>query len=287
MLTNMIRSLSIICLLTIISINLPTKVVANEKESTHKKILVTAATGELGRAICTYLASVGYDLLIAGRNAEKTTALALSLKKAYPQVDISKTIIDFSDIKTIENAATATSKQMLHGIVLIAPRPSLSTTEMPTSKQWSVAFAETFIAPLAVLQAFSNHINQQGSIVIMSGLTSKFYIPTYPNTNVIRLAWSGEIKNLMHFFSKQTIRVNAVSPGIILTDYHINRIKEKAAKNRLTYEQQLEQETNHIPSKAYGTTLDVAHLVSFLLSSTSNHLNGVNIALDGGECSNY
>jgi 3-oxoacyl-[acyl-carrier protein] reductase len=284
---NMRRLFFIFIVSLLIIINLAGSAVALEAKSQHKKVLVTAATGELGRAICNYLASQGYDLLVTGRNQDKITELVLSLKKTYPKVNISKTIIDFSDIKTIEEAATTTKEQSLTGIVLITPRPSLSTTAIPTPTQWSVAFAETFIAPLAVLQAFSGHINKNGSIVIISGLTSKFYMPNYPHTNVIRLAWSGELKNLTYFFSKQTVRVNAVSPGIILTDHHIGRIKEKAAKNSLTYDQQLQQETNHIPLKTYGTPLDVASLVCFLLGPTSKHLNGVNIPLDGGECMTY
>ena len=60
-------------------------------------IMVTAATGALGKAICEQLASEGYDLLITGRNLEKIDALKKMLNSKYQEVHVQSVIIDFSD----------------------------------------------------------------------------------------------------------------------------------------------------------------------------------------------
>ncbi|RZI45796.1 SDR family oxidoreductase [Candidatus Finniella inopinata] len=254
---------------------------------TKNTIMVTAATGELGQAICEQLAFKGNNLVIAGRNPEKIEALKKSLNSKYKEIQVQSIHIDFSDTKTIEDAAKIVSQNSLKGIVLIGPRPLLSREGIPDKGKWAKVFEETFIAPLEVVRSFQPHLQNNGSIVIISGNSSKNYLPSYPNTNVIRLAWTGEIKNLMHFFGERKIRVNAISPGVILTNHHIERITAKAASNKVTFEEQLAKDTAAIPLKSYGKPDDVGNLVSFLLSTKSDHLNGTNIVLDGGESNAY
>ena len=249
--------------------------------------MVTAATGAFGNAVCSTLASEGYDLIIAGRNQQKLADLENKLKVQYKDITIQSILIDFSDIKTIEDAAKQISKIPIHGIVLIGPRPGLSKDVIPSKEEWSQVFSETFIAPLEVLRLFGPQIQDNGSIIVVSGNSSKSYLPSSPNTNVIRLAWSGEIKNLAHFFGGRKIRVNAISPGPILTQFHQDKINAKALSNNITFAEQLEKDTSAIPLKSYGKTEDVANLIAFLVSAKSAHLNGANILLDGGESNAY
>lgn len=259
----------------------------NASEHSPKNIImVTAATGAFGNAVCSALASEGYDLIIAGRNRQKLADLENKLKTQYKEITIQSILIDFSDIKTIEDAAKQIS-QPIHGIVLIGPRPVLSKDVIPSKEEWSQVFSETFIAPLEVLRLFGPQIQDNGSVVVILGNSSKSYLPSYPNTNVIRLAWSGEIKNLTHFFGGRKIRVNAISPGPILTQFHRDKINAKALSNNIAFEEQLAKDTSTIPLKSYGKTQDVANLIAFLMSAKSAHLNGNNVLLDGGESSAY
>jgi len=166
-------------------------------------ILVTAATGGLGEAISMHLASEGCDLILAGRNPVKLDALKSKIRNEYAGVELESVLIDFSDTKTIPESAIKFEKDSIDGIVLIGPRPSLSKKNIPSKEEWSACFNETFIAPLEVVRSFEEKIKDGGSIVVMSGSTSKSYMPNYPNTNVIRLAWTGEVKNLACFFGKR------------------------------------------------------------------------------------
>jgi 3-oxoacyl-[acyl-carrier protein] reductase len=252
-----------------------------------KRILVTASTGALGEAISYSLAAEGYNMIIAGRNDERLEALKKRLEAKNRKITVDTAIIDFSNHKTIEESAKKFSKTQINGIVLITPRSILTKDDIPSSQEWSKAFAETFIEPLEVVRLFSPKLSNNSSIVVISGASSKNYLPNYPNTNVIKLAWVGEIKNLMHFFAPQKIRANVVSPGVILTQHHRDNIKKKATMNNITFDEQIARDTSSIPMKSYGTTDDVSSLVLFLLSNKAGHLNGTNILLDGGESNNY
>lgn len=252
----------------------------------NNTIMITAA-GAFGEAISASLAAEGYNLIIAGRNQKKLDSLQNRLKAKHKHIIIQSIIIDFLDTQTIEDAGKKISENIIKGIVLIGPRPLLSKSGIPHKEEWSRVFSETFIGPLEVIRIFGPQIQNNGSIVIISGNSSKNYLPNYPNTNVIRLAWVGEVKNLVHFFGQRKIRVNAVSPGPIFTLHHREKINEKALSNKVTFEEQLIKETTSIPLKSYGTTDDVANLISFLLSVKSAHLNGMNLVLDGGESNAY
>lgn len=48
---------------------------------------------------------------------------------------------------------------------------------------------------------------------------------------------ASELKDLMYFFSPQKIRVNAISPCIILIQYHTTNIKQHAQENGINFEE--------------------------------------------------
>jgi 3-oxoacyl-[acyl-carrier protein] reductase len=270
----------IIFIMVILNIVCPAEVYA-------KTILITASTSYFGEAISLQLASEGYDLILAGRNQEKLNTLKGKILKKSDKTKINTVYIDFSKLQTIKKLTTNLESEKIDGIVLIAPRPELSKTNIPSPEEWEKVFKETFIAPLECIRLFEPFTNDNSSIVIISGNSSKEYLPNYPNVNVIRLAWTGEIKNLAHFMSSRKIRVNAISPGLILTPYHIERITKEAKNNHLTFEEQLQKRTAAIPSGRYGSLADVSSLVSFLLSKQSTQINSSNITLDGGQSNVY
>ena len=169
----------------------------------NSTILITAATGAFGEAVSFSLAAEGYNLLVAGRDQKKLDDLQKRLKEKFQSISVKSIIIDFSNTKTIEDAVKQISHN-LNGVVLIGPRPLFyGKDSIPAQKEWNRVFSETFTGPLEVLRLFSPMIQDNGSIVIISGNSSKNYLPNYPNTNVIRLAWTGELKNLVHFFCNQ------------------------------------------------------------------------------------
>jgi 3-oxoacyl-[acyl-carrier protein] reductase len=67
------------------------------------------------------------------------------------------------------------------------------------------------------------------------------------------------------------IQVNAVLPGVIMTDM-TQRIRKRAGEMLL----------KNIPSERFGEPMDVAHLVLFLASEKSDYITGQAIAVDGG-----
>ena len=250
-------------------------------------VLITSATGAFGEAVSFHLASEKFDLILAGRNKTKLDDLKKRILDKHNNLEVSTIVIDFSNINEIRKNIQHQQIKRLDGVILIGPRPELTRNNIPSSEEWQKALNETFVAPLEFLKQIIPNIQDNGSIVIISGNSSKDYLKAYPNTNIIRLVWTGEVKNLMHFLALRKIRVNAVSPGPILTQFHRDKIVKMALDNKITFEEQFQANAKSIPLGTYGSLDDVADLVHFLISRKSKHINGTNILLDGGESNAY
>lgn len=81
--------------------------------------------------------------------------------------------------------------------------------------------------------------------------------------------------------------MNAVSPGVILTDLNKVKIQKRASDKGINFEEELKNATGAVPLRQYGLPIDVAKVVWFLLSDLSSHVNGVNLPIDGGESLAY
>lgn len=74
--------------------------------------------------------------------------------------------------------------------------------------------------------------------------------------------------------ASKNIRVNSVCPGMVKTEMNIEN-------NSLSEEQLKEDELRNYPL-GYGTPLQVAQTIVFLLSNASSWITGTNMVIDGG-----
>ncbi|HHY37588.1 MAG TPA: 3-oxoacyl-ACP reductase FabG, partial [Clostridia bacterium] len=81
----------------------------------------------------------------------------------------------------------------------------------------------------------------------------------------------GFTKSLAREVASRGIRVNAVAPGYILTEM-TERLPDSVSENILA----------SIPLGRFGTPLDVAHAVLFLVSDASSFITGQTLVVDGG-----
>ena len=244
-------------------------------------ILVSAATGALGSEIAKKFASEGYNVVLLDRSNDKLIKLKKELEHQY-KINVQINVVDYNNF-----ASTKLQKlPRLSGAVIIPPRTIFKNKLIPEAAEWQLAVNEGFIGPLELIRNITDNMNSNSSIVIISGVTSKSYMPNYPNTNVIKQMWGGEVKNLCNQFAGK-IRFNVVSPGVILTDFNKSKITERGEKLGKPYEQQLIDETSVIPSRQYGKPEDVSSFIHYLIINAPSYLNCDNIALDGGINASY
>jgi len=246
-------------------------------------VLVTCASGELGSAAAKALAK-DHDLILTGRNLEKLKSLQSELKKCNKgRAEIA--FLDYTDGESLIHLKNALSlfSSPIEGVVLITPRPQFYGKDLlQDQKTWLEVFQETFTGPLEVLKLVLPDLNEKSKIVVIGGMSSVQLLPDSGPAAIIRRMWSTEVKALSYVLGHKGIRINTLSPGVILTEFHQERIAKKAEENKVSYEEQMERDVAHIPLHRHGNPEEIGQTIRFLLSDQSSFINGVNLVIDGG-----
>ncbi len=249
-----------------------------EPEFINKTILVTGATGGIGRRVSRLIRAGAGEVLLVGRNAQALLALDADLDQTRSSGAPTLTV-DFAVADDVTRAGEALREagSPLHGLVLICPRFPKSEAIIPAASEWREALDLCFVNPLSLLRAALDNMVADGRIVIVSGIASLQVFPSLPITNVVRMAWLAEGKYLATRLGERRIRVNTVSLGGTLTEQFTARLG-----SRVPTDVPPEESPDTIPLGEYGDPDDAADVVVSLLSRFTNHITGSNVVFDGG-----
>lgn len=254
----------------------------------RKTFIITSASGELGGATARLLAH-DYDLILTGRDLVKLKKLQEELK-ANNSGHYDVCTLDF-----VSNSSRDSFKGYLNqahspisGLVLIGPRPQfVGKTLLQDEKVWLDVFQTTFTGPMETLKVVLPYLSNPSKVVVIAGTTSVQLQPEYGPSCIIRRMWTTYTKALSHQLGPQGISINALSPGVVMTNFHVERIQKKADENGLSYKDQMETEVANIPLRRHAKPQEVAQTIKFLLTEQSDFINGVNLVLDGGFTLSY
>lgn len=121
-------------------------------------------------------------------------------------------------------------------------------------------------------------LHHQGRIINISSIAAIRGYVGRVNHSAVKAALLGVTKALSVEVASRKITVNAVAPGLILTDIHRNYLKSQ----NISEEESLIQYKKYIPMQRIGKPEEVADLVSFLASDKAAYITGQVIAIDGG-----
>tara|TARA_B100000686_G_scaffold348106_1_gene438359 strand:- start:396 stop:1121 length:726 start_codon:yes stop_codon:yes gene_type:complete len=235
-----------------------------------KKILITGASGGIGRSICDKLSLTDNILIFTSSKIEKIN----SLKKIYGEKhdyfnidlsnmnslpdDLKKITNEHKDIEVLINNAGITDDSLLL-------RMSWS--------QWKTVIDTNLNSNFLIIKSLLPSMikNRKGKIIGISSVIANSGNPGQSNYAASKAGMIGLYKSIALEVAQRNINVNIISPGFIKT-----KMTEK-----LTEDQQ-NKIINMIPGKKFGTPEDVANLVNFLVSDDSNYINGHTFHINGG-----
>jgi 3-oxoacyl-[acyl-carrier protein] reductase len=252
----------------------------------RKTVLVTGASGGIGRPLCFHLAKRGMNLIVTARNENRLKELQNELLEYCPSISVIAKKMDYSEDASIQKfvAALTENSQTLNGIVLMPPQIPPTDSCFPPASAWQQMFHDAFIGPLRFLEACLPFVDsdKRGKIVIISGISSVQALSHYATANVLRTAWLGQAKAMAIALGPKKIHINTLSLGGVTTPKYQEHLKSKAEKNNRSIDEQMEQEVSNVPLRKYGSTDDIAHAIEGLLSNFSDHFTGHNFVCDGG-----
>lgn len=239
----------------------------------NETALITGGGTGLGRAIARCFVHVGAKVVITGRRLDVLQAAAAELG---PRVTaISGDVSCLKNLPTLWQRAEAEAGPLSilvnnAGVHLKKPAEETTDTEFAAIQQVHLQ------APFALsrLAAESMRGRNHGSILFISSMAGLFGIPKVAAYSAAKTAVIGLTRALAAEWSDQGIRINAIAPGWIETDF--NRGILAADTNRRT------KILSRTPMSRFGTPEDVGWAAVYLCSPAASFITGTVLPVDGG-----
>jgi NAD(P)-dependent dehydrogenase (short-subunit alcohol dehydrogenase family) len=226
-----------------------------------KVLVVGASRAGIGAAIARAFQDAGASVAITG--AEPAPAEEDRARFAYTQLDV-------TDLAAVRALAASTERlDILVNCAAITSR----------GEEMEPAFFEHVVnvnlhGTFRTAEAFHPQLKaQRGVLINIASMYASFGSPRNPAYGASKAAVAQLTKSLAIAWAPDSIRVNAVAPGFIVT--------QQSAKSR-TDPAHVAAVNLRTPMGRWGQPEDIAGPVLFLASSAAEFMTGVCLAVDGG-----
>jgi enoyl-[acyl-carrier protein] reductase III len=250
-----------------------------------KIALITGSGRGIGRAIALHFARLGADIMVnffRNRRAAQQTAEAIGSlgRRAWiVRADVGK-------IEGIEHLCAEAERLigeeglppglnfLIHNAASGYNRPALE--QKPKGWDWTMSINARALLFLAQKVVPMMEARCGGAIVSISSPGSFTVLPDYIVVGASKAALESLTRYLSIELARHQIVVNAVSPGMVLTDAlsYFDAVRKE--------EKIIERATANTPAGRLVTPEDVAGVVAFLCSPEASMIRGQTILVDGG-----
>ena len=242
----------------------------------NKHIFVTGGAKGIGEAIVRDAANEGASVSFVDIDSVSGEKLVSELSSEGKKVAFFKAdVASFDQLQSAFNQSVTKFGEVT-GVVNNAGVNSHADPVTMTDKQWDDFFAID-MKPVWLTAKFALPAMRKakdGSIVNISSIHGRLTYPGFFPYGAAKSAVLGLTRNLALDEGKHEIRVNAVSPGYILTDLTKTWLSGESGR--------LDRANSIQPLGRMGEPFEVAKVVTFLLSDKSTYVSGSDWAVDGG-----
>lgn len=244
---------------------------------TGKVALITGSTKGIGRAIAEEMARCGAKVVISSRKAEACEQVAGELKASgFEAIAVPCHVGRKEDLERLVLTTLETWGRIDVLVCNAATNPVYGPTSEMTDEAWDKIMGTnvkgTFWLANLVLPQMAER--GEGAVIMLSsiaGLRGNTTIGTY---GVSKAAEAALARNLAAEWGPKGIRVNAIAPGLVRTDF---------AKALLDDPERVRRAAEKTPLRRIGEPIDIAGLAVFLAAPASAYITGQVIVADGGE----
>lgn len=238
----------------------------------EKKVLVTGASGGLGKAIALACAKAGYYVIVHyGRSREKGEAVLAQIKADGGDGEIVQ--FDVADRADCEAKLQAVTERhgALWGIVNNAGITRDNTFVGLKGEDWDAVLRtnlDSFFNVTHPLTMPMCRAKKGGRIIAMSSVSGVMGNRGQANYSAAKAGLVGAVKALALDLASRNITVNAIAPGVIETEI----IKDAPVDLIL----------QSVPLGRVGRPEEVAALTVFLLSEEAGYITRQCLNINGG-----
>ncbi|MGE0384122.1 MAG: SDR family NAD(P)-dependent oxidoreductase [Gammaproteobacteria bacterium] len=269
-----------------------------------KRALVTGSNSGIGAGIARTLGAEGARVVIHGRDAARSDAVAAEIRGAGGIAHVA-----LGDLAT-EPGCTAVGDAALAALggidILVnnaggracshrsdgqAGPLNAPWLEIPWS-DWAWTYEQNVGAAVRLIQRFVPGMKERGwgRVINISSSSATQTEPDLADYQAAKAAMVNMTSSLARTLAHTGITVNTVSPGIILTPAVVRTFTDMArqlgwnAGDWAEIERRFVNELIPIAADHFGETGDIARMVALLASPLSGYMTGANYRVDGGQC---
>jgi NAD(P)-dependent dehydrogenase (short-subunit alcohol dehydrogenase family) len=233
--------------------------------------VVTGGSRGIGAAICPRLASDGHDVVI-GFNSDEDAAAAVAASVTAQGRRALTCRVETSDPASVDAFFDAADRfgtvtGFVNNAAVSGPVGRLADAEVDELRR---ALEVNLLGYLLCARRAIRSLSRGGAIVNMSSAAATLGSPgTYVHYAAAKAGIDAITVGLSKELAADGIRVNAVAPGIIWTQFHLD--KDRPAKLAST-----------IPFGRAGQPDEIAGAVAWLLSTDASYVSGTVLRVAGG-----
>ncbi len=240
-----------------------------------KTALITGASRGIGTACAIALAKQGYNIVLNYNNSEeKAQSLSQIIAENYG-VDVLCIKADVAD-KAQADAMVQSAFEKFQNIDVLVNNAGIALQKLftdTTKDDWNKVISTNLTSVYNVTHAVLPGMirNHSGNIVNISSMWGEIGASMEVAYSASKAGVIGLTKALAKEVAPSYIRVNCVSPGVIMTDMMSGFSDEDLAMIK-----------EEIPLCELGTAKNVADAVAFLVSDKAQYITGQVISVNGG-----
>jgi NAD(P)-dependent dehydrogenase (short-subunit alcohol dehydrogenase family) len=249
----------------------------DRKRFTGKAVLVTGGSSGIGRACARALAGEGANVALAGRRRSRLDEVAANVRESGGRTLVLEG--DVRDEATCARWAEACEQTFggLDGLLNAAGVIGNGAVDATASDEWDRVMDSNARSIYLMTRAAAGLLKKKkGSVVNLSSVASNRPYPGLAAYCVSKAAVDMITRCSALDFAPHGVRVNAVNPGVVVTELHT------VANAVADYPAFLERGKTTHPLGRVGSVDDIAALVLFLLSDEAGWITGACMPIDGG-----
>ena len=240
--------------------------------------MITGATSGIGRAVAKRFAAASVHTVIIGRHQSALDQVAREIQQTGGTcTPLSLDVTNDDEIRGVFDSAISQSGR-LDVLVNAAGHISSGSIENTSLSAWDAMMNVNLRAVFNLMQLAVPHlIETKGNVVNISSVTG---LRSFPGVLAYCVSKAG-VDQLTRCaaleLAPKGVRVNAVNPGVVVTEIH-----KRGGMNEAAYEKFLEHSKTTHPIGRVGNAAEIAELVFFLASDKASWITGATYQIDGG-----
>ena len=241
-----------------------------------KVALITGSTKGIGLSIAETYAAAGAKVVISSRKAEVCEAVANDLReKGYEAIAKPCHIGDKAQLQDLVDTTLATWGKINVLVCNAATNPVYGPLSDLTDDAWDKIMdtnvKSTFWLCNMVLPGMAKAGG--GSVILLSSIAAIKGNDKIGCYGMSKAAEAALTRNLAVEWGPKGIRVNAIAPGVVVTDFAKALVEDPKRKAIVE---------NQTPLRRLGQPIDIAGVAQFLATDASAYMTGQYLVADGG-----